>query len=170
MITNDVSKLWDHLGTFWPDFPDKELFENLWSSYQDLAKETQRRNSQIFLSKYFEYMPDVFEYRYETFLYNDDNLIGGDTLETGFNYVFHIPTLKNLGQDETLESGVDYNINTDNRIVFTTEPTLNSDDEANLYAEKIYTYNPVLWNVYADSLGMDKELIENETYQSFEVS
>jgi hypothetical protein len=64
---NDVSKIWDSLGTFWADFEDKELIEKFWNIWLDIARDMQKDLYVLSLSKTISTCPAIID-TYHTYI------------------------------------------------------------------------------------------------------
>lgn len=188
-ITNNVEQIWDSLGTFWSRFEDKPTVTELWKSYFTVSNHLLRNNFKLRLSKSLTYMPEIFEYKYES-LYITLSGIGENIASEGasvsglsenevayklpYDHVSSIPTMTNLTNDATLTEGTDYRIAQRKFLVFDkTSMVLDPADQpisytAKLHAETINTYNLILWNIWAENVGLTLTDFENNEYLPYD--
>jgi len=178
--TNDVSRIWDGLGTFWGQFPDKEPITKLWQEYKTVTEELIRRKAQVQVSKYVKHLIPVLEYNDISHLavFSGDNKntvtsSGLDALQIN-EYTFYIPTLSGIETGQVLEAGTDYDIANKKYVRFLTTPDYDTSNMGienliTLYANKEYRHNPVLWNIHASGIGLPISSLDNEEYLPYNI-
>ncbi len=170
-----VERIWDSLGTFWGQFPDKDLLTELWEGYSEVMDEILKRKSRVHLSRFLKTLKPVLDY-------NDSSLrviTSGDDKNTitisGLHaasvneYVFSIPTLSGIETGQILTEGVDYVIYEKKYIQFLSAPEYDSRNTAienavTLYADNTYRHNPVLWELHASGISLPISSLDNEDY------
>ena len=183
--TQDITQIWDSLGTFWGKFTEKELLENIWDSYYTLSNGLLRNNFRLRLSKSLKYMPELFQHDSESFYITlsgqGQNIADQNASVSGlasdefafklpYDNIATIPTLTNLVTNEDLVENTHYRIENNNYLIFNTDNiTIDPADKplsytAKVHAEKILTYNIVLWNIWAKNLGLTLTNLKNEDY------
>ena len=173
--TLDVNKIWESLGTFWGQFPDKELFSELWGLYYETVQELFKRKIRVHLSKYMKSISPVLEKPYSTFTIDFTTDTGNVIEISGLNsyyvndYLFSIPTLSGLNTGQLLIEGVDYQIYQHQYVQFLSTPTYDTSsagiaDEVTLYAEDVFFHNPVLWEIHASGIGLPVNSLDNEEF------
>lgn len=178
--TTNLDLIWEGLGTFWGQFPNKPLITELWTTYRDVAYELYRIKAQADISKYMQYLKPVMDYHYMSypmvFSGDDQNTITSSGLNAYEvpKYTFSIPTMRGINTDQALVEGVDYEIYDKRFVRFLTDPDFESENigienAADLYAENVYRHNPVLWNIHASGIGLDVSSLDNASYLPYNI-
>jgi hypothetical protein len=83
----DVSNIWDYLGTFWNDFEDKETIELLWNGALQSIRHLQRDLYILGLSKTLSTCPAIInsEFDYYTLIYSGETATLN--LDDGYYYL-----------------------------------------------------------------------------------
>lgn len=197
MRTTDVTEFWNALGSFWGDFEDKELINEIWWGYYHLFSGMNQKSLDLRNSIGFQNMPGVIEDRHHSFdiIYSVNSpeysgLINAYTVSgtEGFRYEYNlepgtisIPTLEyyyysdsgTLSSLQTMTEGTDYYILDMERLRFTGSPpfTINQNQThlngQQLYADLIYRVNPALWGVETKKVGLDETALTDHKYNAF---
>lgn len=174
-FTTNVEKIWESLGSFWGQFPDKDLFTNLWTNYVNLASELFRRKAQINLSKFLKTLIPVLEYKYESYtpIFSGDNkntitISGLQTLPID-DFMCSIPNLLGIETEQILTENSEYKILNKNKIQFLTQPEYDPkqtdiENTITLYSNIVYRHNPILWRIHASGIGLNISSLDNEDY------
>ncbi|MGV8130478.1 MAG: hypothetical protein ACP5N7_00065, partial [Candidatus Pacearchaeota archaeon] len=179
--TSGVSEIWESLGTFWADFEDKDLVEAFWNAMLLAAKYSQKDLYYKVMSRTLSTLPPIIisEHDYFTVYFSG---INQNTTATSGYYLFDLPKytyyISGLSQVEysgainqdvytLLSSGIEYyfDSSTDYRIQFADIPSgLESRTYYIAYSKKI---NPVLIDVYGQTVGIDFSLWVDEYYTPY---
>jgi hypothetical protein len=194
-VVNDVSQLWQSLGTFWADFEDKALIEVIWEAYREVITEKYKDAYQINLSKAFKYMPEYWEQRHQ--FYNviyaaEDATYSGlvNTVLISGLHTYYVPSgifsmpsglMNTYYQDvdneyvtETLTEGTDFIIEDYDRITFLNNPPFTADasesniSKGSLYAPFVQLLNPVLFALFGALVDITKDQLKNKEYPAHE--
>jgi hypothetical protein len=153
--TTNLKSIWESLGTFWGQFPDKDVITKLWEIYWEMNNELFRRKVRIHLSKYLKTIPPILTYTnlsykpiFSTSSKNVITLSGLESLAID-NYIFSIPILSGIETGQILVEGTDYEIYDKRYIRFLKTPQFDPRntgivDEITLYADNVYRHNPIL--------------------------
>ena len=190
MRTTDVSQIWNALGSFWGDFEDKALIEQLWQSYFTVVSGLERKSQNIRDSISFKNMPAVIEDRHQSYdiIYavntpSYSGLINAYLVSGKYEFditpgTFSIPKMTYYCYTDsgTLESPTplvedrEYSIVGMNRIRFIDDPpfSVNQNQEhfkgQKLFADVCYRVNPVLWSIGPRLIGATENILINEDY------
>ena len=178
--TRTLSDMWDSLGTFWGQFPDKDDITAFWEIYLETIDDLYRRKAVIHLSKNMGTLIPVLTYPNSSY----EIVFSGDATNvieiSGLNsyevpkYTFSIPTLSGVQTVQTLTEGTEYQIHNKNHIQFLTDPDFDPantglQDNITLYAEEVYRHNPVLWEIHASGIGLSISSLDNEEYMPYNI-
>lgn len=176
----DLSLIWDSLGSFWGQFPDKDLFTKFWTEYREVCSELYRRKAQVHISKYLSTLKPVLDYydvSYEMVFNGDDrNTVTSSGLHAYEipKHVYSIPTLSGVETDQLLTENTEYEIHDKQFIRFLTNPTFDPgnvdiENRVTLYAGTVYRHNPILWNIHASGIGLTVSSLDNEEYLPYNI-
>ena len=173
--TTIIESIWESLGTFWGQFPDKDIFTQFWTIYSNIVNELFRRKVEVHLSRLLKNLNPVLSYTDITYkpIFSGDNkntiLVSGlNSLETN-KLLISIPTLSGVETGQILTEGIEYQLHDRRLIQFLTVPTFDPnnigiDNRITLYADTVYRHNPVLWGVHASGIGLEISSLDNEDY------
>ena len=189
MLTKDVNRLWESVGSFWDKFENRDIISTLWQSYLEISEHVTQRNFAIRLSKSMPYMPSLLNERFGTFnivfsgLNKEDVNIYKDPagkyfLQTHYSHIASMPYLKNLSVSDESDyvENSQFNISNYNSIELKRDQIkmdpANSGlvDYVELHADKFYRHNPVLWEVWGRSVNLDVSSITQKKYLPFKKS
>jgi len=195
MESRSVRDIWGALGTFYGEFEDKELIEQLWQGYYDVTSGLFEKALDLRYSIGLANMPPYIKSRQEGFdinygyLNSDYSGMVNTTTFSGYHAFYvdpgtiSIPTLTyyyydtngDLSDKQTLVENTDYYIEDMNMIVFTPtgiipfHPNYNQVHYSGnqLFADVIYQVNPYLWGVGIQRVGLNETDLRDLTYPAF---
>jgi len=197
MRTTDVQLFWNALGSFWGDFEDKALIEQVWQGYFNVVSGMNQKSLDLRNSLAFRNLPAVLEDKHETFdvIYEVSNPEYSGVITSyltsgaeGNRYEYNltpgtasIPTLTyyyysdsgTLSAKQTLTEGTDYYIQDMERLRFASSPPFTSNENQThfsgnqLFAETVYRVNPALWGIEATRAGLNEIMLTDSIYNAF---